>query len=320
MLFVWVLVAVAVVGGVAALFSMRWSQDDEHSVEGYHRQLHTLSQIKAHTPGTEGDGTSTHSENALGVSGMRSVRVTDGPPAPIPPPVVPEGDGPIKFDDAGPPIVPSGLDSFKNRDKAMNAMNKRPARLGAPVLAVTSVLVLIVVLLIVGSHKVSPAHHHTSTGNTATSSQRTVTHHHTSKTSHPKKHPTSTTPTTMPPLVSLPHSTSHNGATYVVQPSSYTLVVSATADPCWVDITNAATDAPVFEGVLAAGAQHTLTVDGPLTIEVGAPSEFTATINGTAVVLPFGFQTPFTLLLESASLYSSSGATTTATSTTSPAT
>jgi hypothetical protein len=305
MLYLWLLVAVAVMGGAVALFSMRRSHDDEHSVEGYHRQLNTLSQIKSHTPGPGAEGTSSVAENALRVGGMRSVRVTDGPPPAVAPPVLPEGEAPIKFDDAGPPIVPSGSDSFKNRDKAMNAMNRRPARLGAPALAVSSVLILIVVLVIVGSHKVPPAHRRTPPAATATSSHKTATHHHAKKKHH------STTPTTLPPVVSLPHSTSHNGATYVVQPSTYSLVLSATNAPCWVDVTNTSTDVTMFEGVLSAGEQHNLSVDGPLTIEVGAPSEFTATINGTAAVLPFGFQTPFTLLLESASAYSSSTTTTT---------
>ena len=41
-----VIVAVVVVAVVAAALLLRRSQDDAHSVEHYHRQLHTLEEIR----------------------------------------------------------------------------------------------------------------------------------------------------------------------------------------------------------------------------------------------------------------------------------
>jgi hypothetical protein len=45
-------VVVAVAVSVAALL-MRRSQDDVHSVEHYHRQLHTLEEIRSHPSGDD---------------------------------------------------------------------------------------------------------------------------------------------------------------------------------------------------------------------------------------------------------------------------
>src|SRR5271155_1705512 len=103
MLMVGGIVAVVVVALVAAaVLLLRRSQDDAHSVEHYHRQLHTLEEIRAHPSvgtdadagvgvGTEENGTSpeAHSASAFRVSGSRTVRLTDRetpsiPPAPPP--------------------------------------------------------------------------------------------------------------------------------------------------------------------------------------------------------------------------------------------
>jgi hypothetical protein len=50
-----------------------------------------------------------------------------------------------------------------------------------------------------------------------------------------------------------------------------------------------------FEGTLDPGEQHALDASSPLTVVVGAPTAFAASVNGTAVALPPGFQTPFTM-------------------------
>src|SRR5580692_1234666 len=47
---------VVVVAVVATALLMRRSQDDVHSVEHYHRQLHTLEEIRGHTGGDHANG------------------------------------------------------------------------------------------------------------------------------------------------------------------------------------------------------------------------------------------------------------------------
>ncbi len=48
-----VIAAVVVVAVVAAALLLRRSQDDVHSVEHYHRQLHTLEEIRSHPSGDD---------------------------------------------------------------------------------------------------------------------------------------------------------------------------------------------------------------------------------------------------------------------------
>jgi hypothetical protein len=355
-----ILGAVVLAGLAVAMLTRRRSLDDEHSVEGYHRQLHTLEHISVHpVAGAEGAGSAgagsagagsagvagvadaggagagadagaagagaaaateagaagaavrhVYPESAVRLAGTTTPRVPERPPPAIPPPVIPSstaGSTPainsttspkVTFDDARatPPVAPtqpaaptSGL--FRRQDRAMNAMNRRPRRLAAPALAVASVTVLIVVLLLAGSHKVPPAR----VGSGQTHGQG---HHQSTSTSRgpstTKKHTQVTTTTTLP-VVSLPTATSTHAANYKVATSAFTLVVSATTGPCWINVMNPSSNATVFSGVLAAGEQRSLPVTGPVSLEVGAPSVFAGTVNGKAFVLPYGYQTPFTL-------------------------
>jgi len=50
-----------------------------------------------------------------------------------------------------------------------------------------------------------------------------------------------------------------------------------------------------LQRVLAAGQQQTIPATGLVSVEIGAPSSFTATVNGSPVTLPSGYQTPLTL-------------------------
>jgi hypothetical protein len=288
-------VVVAVI--VAVLFTRRVSQDDVHSVEGYHRSLHTLEHINAHpaTPTREAKpGTplsQAYGTGAVRVRGSPAVRVTEQPPSIVPadPPPVDEPEGPLKFDGVGQASVVPPEYSGGRRDKAMSSMNRRPRRLAAPALAVTAVTVLIVVLVVTGSHSVPPTHHK----GTASIGR------HKGETSKPRHHKnvgaTPTTTTTTLPTVSTPVSSSANGATYDVGPTSFTLVLSATTGACWVDATSTSSGVNLFTGTLSPGEQQSLAASGPVTIMVGAPGVFAATVDGTAVSLPSSYQTPFTL-------------------------
>jgi hypothetical protein len=286
---------VAVLAGVlaVALFSRRRSHDDEHSVQGYHRQLHTLEHISVHpSDPDEGDqpgeiGKPAYPESAVRLAGTHTVRVTDpsqatGPPA-VPPPVVPVAGKPVAFDDAV-PVVPPPMVGITGRDsRAINTMNHRPRRLAGPALAVAAVIVLIVILLVTGSHTVAPGHHHAAASSP---------HHHGST----KPHSSSTT-TTAVPVVSSPQAFTAHEATYDVAHSTFTLVLMATSGSCWVDVTNTTTGAILYTHVLAPGQQQTVDASGPVTVVAGAPTALSASVDGTSITLPFGFQTPFTMQL-----------------------
>jgi cytoskeletal protein RodZ len=146
------------------------------------------------------------------------------------------------------------------------------------------VVVVVVVLLLAGTHTVKPTHHPAATG------------HPKSHTAHRRATTATTTSTTVaPPVVSAPSATSANAATYSVGPASYTLVLSATTSDCWVDATNGSTGAVLYTGVLNPGQTQTVSASGPVSVVAGAPNAFGATVNGTAITLPAGFQAPFTL-------------------------
>lgn len=297
------IILIGIVAATAIGVSMRRrSHDDVHSVEGYHRQLHTLEVMRGHTAEAEGSaglGTA-DPEPAFRVSTHTTVRLTEpGKPAipPIPPPLVADPDHPITFDDAGTvistPTTTPGSDW--REDKAMHGIDRRPRRLAAPAAAVAAVTVLIVLLLVTGNHKVPPRHgpkavttsthqtHHSSTATTIAKRTHQPTHHHAAVT------------TTTVPVVSLPHSGSAQSAVYAVRPVTYTLAMSATTSQCWVSVTQAGSGTVLFTGVLNPTQTQTLTVTGAAALVVGAPNAFAANIDGTAVSFPFGYQAPFTM-------------------------
>jgi hypothetical protein len=307
------IVVVAVLLALVALqLSRRRTHDDVHSVEGYHRKLHTLEEITVH-PVDSGSGEGPAlAESALRVGSSRTVRLTDGslpPPPPVPPPLVADPDQPVRFDDAqGGLVLGAGIDSRTvndghggglagRPDRAMSAMNRRPRRLGAPIAAVAAVAVLIVVLLLAGIHKTpDKSHHHvTSATHKGTGSPGSgKSGSGKSGTGKSKGSATTTTSTTAAALVSQPQSATAHSATYMVGASSYSVVLSATG-ACWLYATNTSTGAVLYTGELGAGQSETVQAPGPISVEVGAPEAFSATLNGQAVTLPVGFQAPFTM-------------------------
>jgi hypothetical protein len=321
-----IVAAVVVVGVIAAAVFRNRSQDDVHSVEHYHRQLHTLEEMRTHSPsGSEANGDNGHDDaaypaSAFRVSGSSTVRLTEPghtivPPAP-PPPVKNSGE-PVRFVDSHVNADPSesskatfmtGVD-----DKAMHSINHRPKRLGV-VLAMAAVVVLIVVLIVAGMHSNTPAPKHPTSG-TATTVTSTPSHsqhpHSGAGTAGHETQKSAVTTTTLAPVVSAPAPTSPNGANYQLGVASYSLVLSATSGDCWVSATNTSTGTVLFMGVLAPGQSHTVSATGPLTVVAGAPADFSATVNGVAVQLPFGVQAPFTLQLQTPGASGASSSTTT---------
>jgi hypothetical protein len=349
-----IVVLVLVVCVTTGVLLRRRSHDDVHSVEHYHRQLHTLEEMRAHPTRKggdgDGDGRAGYPSPAFRVGSESStVRLTDpNKPLvpPVPPPPVPNPAEPVKLGDGGAsrpgsdesdesdesgesgdvdgagvgedgeePRIPAvavttagastatGIPppSAKGESRAMQSINHRPRRLGAPLAAIAAVTVLIVVLIVTGLHHANPPHH----GSTATTvtTAGPATHH-------PHRTHVVTTTTTAAPVVSLPSAATNHDATYQVALTSYSLALSATSGECWIQATDG-TGGVLFSGLLYAGQSHTVPATGPVTVIAGAPNAFSATVNGAPVALPAGFQAPFTLKFLSPGAAASSGASTT---------
>jgi Domain of unknown function (DUF4115) len=293
------IVVVVVLGVIAAVLLTRRSHDDVHSVEHYHRQLHTLEEMRGHPVGGDLSNGSPAADkvdeevfpaSAFRVSSSSTVRLTqsDRPVVPpVPPPPVPNPSKPLTFDDASPDPVPATF-MTGNEDRVIHSINTRPRRLGGPAAAVGAVLVLVLVLILTGLHSNTGKHHgkSASAATTATTHPATKQHHHET---------TTTTSTTAPPSVSPPSATTAHTASYTVSDAAYSLNIAATTGQCWVDVTNTATGTVLFTTTLQSGQSHTIAATGPVTVIAGAPAAFSATVNGAAVTLPPGNQAPFTL-------------------------
>jgi preprotein translocase subunit SecG len=319
----WLIAVVVVLGVIAAVLLTRRSHDDVHSVEHYHRQLHTLEEIRGHT-GDAANGNDSKADkafkvegeafpaSAFRVSGSSTVRLTgsdQAPVPPVPPPSVPNPSKPLTFDDASPDPVPATF-MTGNEDRVIRSIDHRPRRLGGPAAAVAAVLVLVLVLILTGLHSNTGKHHGKSAAaTTATTHPATSQRHHET---------TTTTSTTAPPSVSAPSAATSHTASYTVSDASYSLNIAATTGECWVDVTNTTTGAVLFTTTLQSGQSHTIAASGPVTVIAGAPGEFAATVDGAAVTLPTGNQAPFTLHFLPASAVGGSG--TAAPSSTTPTT
>ena len=302
-----IVAAVVAAALTLALLTRRMARDDVHSVDGYHRSIHTLESINAHpavpmaTTESGLDGSTVHSESAVRVVGTPSVRVTDAPSSAAPSSAAQSGrplpmmhhDAPLLFEDAEPSGPPVTHDLPVNRDKAMGSINHRPRRLAAPASAVAVVIVVGVVLLLTGSHTVAPQprHHDGRSGKSTTSHAGGNTGGTTT---------VNTTSTTTTPVV-VPQSGTSRGATYAVPGNTFTLAFSATSRACWVDATSSTSGATLFAGTLQPGQQHSLVASGPVTVVLGAPTVLAVSVNGGSVALPSGFQSPFTMKFTTAS-------------------
>jgi hypothetical protein len=290
-----IVAAVAVVVLAITLLTRRAAHDDVHSVQGYHRSLHTLETINTHPSIAAGDHVAAEAVNsAFPESAVRLARRPDAratgpgsvPPVTIPRPTDP--DIPLTFDDvprAPEPARPAMFPPLR-RDKAMVSINHRPRRLAAPAMAVAAVLVLIAVLLVTGLHSVDPTRTRPSVRDGHATAAAPKSHHRRS----------AARPSTAPlPTVSSALAATAHSATYDVADRAFTLTLVATSGPCWVDATSSTTGTTYFSGTLAQGSQQSLDAAGPVTVIVGAPSAFAARVDGVPVGLPPGFQTPFTM-------------------------
>lgn len=305
---------VVVVAGLLTWLVRRRSSDEVHSVDGYRQTLNTLQGIRSR-------------------SGSGTVRVLGGPPAPGEAPVasgVPTTGTHGPDAPEGEPAKRSGRDlvlendpnaagpntssprSQRSQDRAISAMNRRPRRLAGPVVVVVVVLALLAAVLVIGARShhpkgqtSSPRTHDSST--TATSSTRsgagsTTTTSGSKSRSGSKGATTTTGPkaststTTTAPHTYTAATSTPTTATYTPPSGSYTVTLSATSGSCWLTVTSS-NGTVLLSQTLTAGEVKQVTNSGSATIVVGAPSVVKVTIDHRPVVLPPGYQTPFTISL-----------------------
>ena len=56
----------------------------------------------------------------------------------------------------------------------------------------------------------------------------------------------------------------------------------------------------MWTGTIPGGQSHALPVSGDLTVQLGAPSDASVTMNGQHVALPTAFRSPFSLTFRAA--------------------
>jgi hypothetical protein len=282
--YVAILLAVAVLGGLAVWTLRRRRSDEMHSVAGYQHRRERLEEVRRRQGG--------------------SVRVIGSTPPRLGPDAQPgvgeHGRMEISsstsrrrvFDDASPPPdsgrPPPPTTYRRRRDSSIARMSHRPRRLGAPIAAAVAVIVLVTGLAIAGAHSRSPG---TSTSTTV---KVKVKKSHRSGTTQPT-HATTTT-TTVPTTFS-PTSTNETGATYSLPFASYTVTFDASSGACYVQVTNSSGSTP-YAQTLNQGSTEKIVLSGTSKVTLGAPSDVTVQIDGTPVAFPTPLPAPLHLTFE----------------------
>jgi hypothetical protein len=301
-------VALAVIAvGVVVGLSRRGGES--HSVDDYRHTLETLQGIREHPrvrivgrqepqPPTAGSGGTARAD--LGTDG------TDQGPGGAEPGRGAAAAERLRFEDLGPvdDVVLSSRSIQRSRrvqSRALSSMNRRQRRLGGTVAVTVVVLAVLGALVALGSkHTSSSPRSATSsktrsttvspktTGTKTTVSPKTTgTHHHT----------TTRTTTTTAPSRFVPVSATATTATYDTPSSSYSVTFTTTTGDCWVNATSAG-GTVLLTQTLPIGTSKSIAATGSTTIILGAPSAVSVSIDHEPVVLPTGFQTPFTMTVQ----------------------
>jgi hypothetical protein len=275
-------VVVVVVGAVVAKLTWRPSNDEVHSVNDYHSALGTIGDLARRNP-PPGAGGSDRTQEQM--------------------PLHARSETPLVFDDdrvtGSTPNVPSSdpapiFRSDRARRQALSSMNHRPRRW---VLA-TGVLVVLLVfgaLAYVGSHRNSnhPTKKSTSASTHASAAVNTTSSHPraATATTKPKAKPKPPTPTTAPPQIAALTSTATT-ATYPAPASTYQVTVTASTEPCWIQLTSADSGATLWSGTIETGDSQIIQASGTTSLDLGALGSV-VTVNGVPVVLPTPQVVPF---------------------------
>lgn len=252
-----VVAAVALVVAGAVLLGRR-RPTDAHSVKGYRQTLTTLEHLQGHP---------------------RHDR-TSATRAPEPAP---------RFDPQA-RSMPRPPRSVRRAQRSLEAMNRGPRHVGAPLLALVILVAVIGAIVYVG---VRSHHAPSADSRTTDSTGNPTTHHHKSSGS------TTTTTTTLPSRYTAVNTTT-SSATYAPATTSYTLSVGATTGRCWMSVTEA-NGTTLMAQTLTSGSTRSFTISGKATILIGAPSVARLKIDDVPAQLPDGALAPYTVTLVPAS-------------------
>jgi hypothetical protein len=281
MVFVAVLLAVAVLGGLAVWAFRRRGSDEMHSVAGYQHRLERLEELRRRQGGSVRIVGSTAPRSgpdpqpAVGESGRIEIssstsrrRVTEEPSQP-----------------SAPGRAPPTTSYRRKRDTSIARMSHRPRRLGAPIAAAAAVIVLVTGLAIAGAHSRSPKTTTTTTAVKKAHSRTAITR------------PNETTTTTTVPTSFAPSSTSGTGVTYSLPFASYTVTFDATKGACYIQITNSSGSTP-YAQVLNQGSTEQIVLSGTSKATLGAPSDVTIEVDRTPVTFPTPLPAPLNITFE----------------------
>ncbi|HEX4218064.1 MAG TPA: RodZ domain-containing protein [Acidimicrobiales bacterium] len=307
MLVALIAVVVVVVGAVVAKLTWRPSNDEVHSVNDYHSALGTIGDLARRNPPPVTGRTDRPKDRS---SPLDRGPHQEGSPHQERRPLHARSETPLVFDDdrlASPtPSASTGDDapifrSDRARRQALSSMNHRPRR-WVLAMAVVAVLLVFGGLAYVGSHRnnnhptkksTSPPTHASAAVNTTPSQPRTTTSQPrpTTATTRPKPKPKRSTPTTAPPQIAALTSTA-TSATYPAPGTSYQVTVKAPTQPCWIQVTSAATGATLWAGTIQTGDSQIIQASGTTMLDVGALGSV-VTLNGIPVVFPTPLNVPF---------------------------
>ncbi|MHB8221055.1 MAG: DUF4115 domain-containing protein [Acidimicrobiales bacterium] len=267
----------AIAAGVAALVviavgvgvGLARRGGETHSVDDYRHTLETLQGLSEHPK-------------------VRVLKPGEADePAPADTARQPAG---LRFEDLGPTddaavSTRSAQRSRRSQSRALSSMNHRPRRLAGTIASAVVVLAVLGVVVAVGTTR-----HPGAPPPTTTTPRRNTTT--------PRRNTTTTTTTTVPPKFT-PVTSTTTTATYTAPSASFSITLATTTGNCWVNVTSS-TGTTLLSQTLPAGTTKTIAASGTTTVILGAPSAIDVSIDHQPVVLPTGFQTPFTMTLQPA--------------------
>ncbi len=307
--------AIAVVVAVVARVTWRRPHDERHSIQSHQQTLETLrSMADRRTGGLRERPVGPRSDAGTGAA-TRPPRIRPGPahagphpgsarsgqgrPGSVRAPAIPtpssNGHDELVFvDDAAPAPRPEesprspALALSKGLSRATLGHRRGLAprrRAGSRVLPV--VVAVVVLGAVVGVAVALAPSHHPPAGRRSDSRHTTTTH-----TTHPQ------TTVALPPQVRPTTSTAAT-ASYGAPSTGYTVGLQATG-PCWVEATETSTGKVAWTGTLVTGQTQSIAATGNLLLRLGAANDVNISLNGEAVLLPTGFQSPFNMTFQSA--------------------
>ena len=290
--------AIAVVGAVVARVTWRRPADERHSIQSHQQTLDTLRAMSDRRPVSQRDNATVPRPDTPSGAPVRSARTRTGPPHAVPARAKgPGGNGVddlVFVDEAAPgrpgeiprlsPLtLPGGLTRPGRGHRRQGASRGRSTPRLLPLVAAVAVLAVVI------GAAVALAPSHPSKANTALHRPSTKS-----------KSCTTAPRTTVPPPAQVHASSSTSStAVYGAPATSYTVALQATG-PCWVEATTAATGNVVWTGTMTPGQTRSVPATGSLILRLGAPQDVRITLNGSPVVLPAGYQSPFDMRFTSA--------------------